>query len=486
MYRNTFKWRCVFQVTLFAVHCAGCFNYTIADRYPHPEKTWIGAVYPNFRQLSLSDRYITTLYWSIVTLTTTGYGDLHAENSREMLFYIFYMLFNLGLTSYLIGNMTNLVVHWTSRTRNFRDSVRAASEFAKRNQLPQQIQDQLLSHICLRFKTQGLKQQETLNGLPKAIRSSIAHYLFYPVLRDVHLFQGVSQDFLLQLVPEMEAEYYPPREDVLLQNDSPTDAYILVTGAVDFVVKMNGHDQIVGKGSSGDIFGEMGVLYGKPQPFGVRTTEISQILRLDRTTFLNILQSSPEDECIVRNNLSRSWPDRHHAENQDNLHGETPRRETGTENPNSRTNQTENIEIKADERGWMPESPAEKYANKGIYRHIITNRENEINGATNYETNYYTRRGHISSGGSCKYPTGVESIESRSDKRVTVHMKLQKKKHTEKQPPKLILLPDSLEELLKTAGQKFGDDSLTSVLNAEDAEIDDISVIRDGDHLFIA
>lgn len=107
------------QVTLFAVHCAGCFNYLIADRYPKPEQTWIGAVNPNFKEESLWARYITSMYWSIVTLTTTGYGDFHAENTREMLFDIFYMLFNLGLTSYLIGNMTNLVVHWTSRTRDF-------------------------------------------------------------------------------------------------------------------------------------------------------------------------------------------------------------------------------------------------------------------------------------------------------------------------------------------------------------------------------
>lgn len=107
------------QVTLFAVHCAGCFNYMIADRYPNPEKTWIGAVMPTFRSESLWTRYVTGLYWSITTLTTTGYGDLHAENPREMLFDICYMMFNLGLTAYLIGNMTNLVVHGTSRTRNF-------------------------------------------------------------------------------------------------------------------------------------------------------------------------------------------------------------------------------------------------------------------------------------------------------------------------------------------------------------------------------
>ncbi|CAN6833120.1 unnamed protein product [Brassica oleracea] len=33
------------------------------------------------------------------------------------------MIFNLGLLAYIIGNMTNLVVHVASRTRNFVSSV---------------------------------------------------------------------------------------------------------------------------------------------------------------------------------------------------------------------------------------------------------------------------------------------------------------------------------------------------------------------------
>lgn len=52
-------------------------------------------------------------------MTTVGYGDLHAVNTMEMIFIIFYMLFNLGLTAYLIGNMTNLVVEGTRRTMEF-------------------------------------------------------------------------------------------------------------------------------------------------------------------------------------------------------------------------------------------------------------------------------------------------------------------------------------------------------------------------------
>lgn len=36
----------------------------------------------------------------------------------------------------------------------------------------------------------------------------------------------------LQKVSEIEAEYFPPKEEVILQNESPTDLYILVSGAV--------------------------------------------------------------------------------------------------------------------------------------------------------------------------------------------------------------------------------------------------------------
>lgn len=106
-------------MTLFLVHCAGCLYYLLADRYPHKGKTWIGAVIPNFRETSLWIRYTSAMYWSITTMTTVGYGDLHAQNSMEMIFIIFYMLFNLGLTAYLIGNMTNLVVEGTRRTMEF-------------------------------------------------------------------------------------------------------------------------------------------------------------------------------------------------------------------------------------------------------------------------------------------------------------------------------------------------------------------------------
>lgn len=63
------------------------------------------------------------------------------------------------------------------------------------------------------------------------------------------------------------------------------------------------HKQIIGKTVAGESFGEIGVLLGRPQPYAVRTTEISQILCLSRKTLLNILRDNPEDERIIMRNL---------------------------------------------------------------------------------------------------------------------------------------------------------------------------------------
>lgn len=107
------------QVTIFAVHFAGCIFYYLAAHYHNPERVWLYLYSDEWQKLTTWDRYVTSIYWSIVTLTTTGYGDLHPVNVEEMTFDIFYLLFNLGLQAYLVGNMTTLIVQASSRTRKF-------------------------------------------------------------------------------------------------------------------------------------------------------------------------------------------------------------------------------------------------------------------------------------------------------------------------------------------------------------------------------
>lgn len=424
-------------VTLFAVHSAGCFYYFLAARITDVSKTWLSL--GNLHDRSIWDLYVMSMYWSITTLTTTGYGDLHAVTTEEMIFTMFYMLFDLGLTAYLIGNMTNLVVHGTNKTQKFRDAIQAASSFAQRNNLPVRLEEQMLDHLSMmhRTDTEGLQQQETLETLPRAIRSAISHHLFYSLVEKAYLFQGVSHDLLFQLISEMKAEYFPPKEDVILQNEASTDLYILVTGAVDLISHRNGMDHVVGELTAGDVCGEVGILCCKPQLFTVRTKRISQLLRLDRTSFFNIVKANIGDRTIIMNNLLQ-----HLKEQTDPM----------------MTTVLEDIQ-----HIFTPEETT-----------LVASENGSSNGRLRRRANFFQN-----SLIGAEY-SSTKIGNSRIPGRITIGC-LEKADMRRRVVPLL----DSIQELLDISAENFGI-SLTEVLTEDGALIEDIALIRDGDHLVLA
>ncbi|MCL7021737.1 hypothetical protein MKW94_016244, partial [Papaver nudicaule] len=295
--RFSYFWtRCIklICVTLFIVNSVGCFQFWMATNYFDKEKTWIGAQLENFEDRSIWIGYTYSLYWTVTTLTTVGYGDLHAQNTREKIFNIFFMLFNIGLTAYLIGNMTNLIVHSAYRTFAMRDAINKLLRFSSSNRLPENLKEQMMAHMHLKFRTQEIS----------SIRSSIGQHLFTKTVKDGYLFNEVSEDLIVQLITEMRAEYFPPKVDILLQNEIPTDFYIIVSGQMDLLTYKDGTEQVISNLGPSDMEGEIGVLFNIPQPFTVRSKRLSQVIRISHQHFKQIVQQHAVDGARVISNFT--------------------------------------------------------------------------------------------------------------------------------------------------------------------------------------
>nr|WDS62668.1 potassium channel KOR2 [Piper nigrum] len=193
-------------VELYCTHTAACIFYYLATTIPPAKEgyTWIGSLtmgdykYINFREIDFWRRYITSLYFAIVTMATVGYGDIYAVNIREMIFIMIYVSFDMILGAYLIGNMTALIVKG-SNTERFRDKMTDLMKYMNRHNLDKDTRSQIKSHLQLQYE-RSYRKNNVLSDIPLAVRSHVSQTLYSETVQQVPLFKGCSEEFLIQIV----------------------------------------------------------------------------------------------------------------------------------------------------------------------------------------------------------------------------------------------------------------------------------------------
>ena len=68
---------------------------------------------------------VQALYFSVVTLTTVGYGDLHPTSAGTQIFTIIYILTGLGVFVALLASVAEQYVKQKSESPSARDRLRA-------------------------------------------------------------------------------------------------------------------------------------------------------------------------------------------------------------------------------------------------------------------------------------------------------------------------------------------------------------------------
>ncbi|KAF6169834.1 hypothetical protein GIB67_034226 [Kingdonia uniflora] len=299
-------------VELYCTHTAACIFYYLATTLPASQEgyTWIGSLklgeysYSNFRDIDLGKRYMTSLYFAIVTMATVGYGDIHAVNTREMIFVMIFVSFDMILGAYLIGNMTALIVKG-SKTERFRDKMTDVMKYMNRNRLGKDVRSQIKGHLRLQYES-SYTEAAVLQDIPISIRAKISRRLYKPYIANVSLFKECSSELINQIVIRVHEEYFLPGEVIMEQGDAVDQLYFVCHGVLEEVgIGEDGSEEIVSSLQKNSSFGELSILCNIPQPYTVRVRELCRLLRLDKPSFTNILEIYFFDRGKILTNLQK-------------------------------------------------------------------------------------------------------------------------------------------------------------------------------------
>ncbi|KAI8540936.1 hypothetical protein RHMOL_Rhmol08G0023500 [Rhododendron molle] len=297
-------------VELYCTHTAACIFYYLATTLPaeQEEYTWIGSLqlgayrFTHFRDIDLWTRYITSLYFAVVTMATVGYGDVHAVNLREMIFIMIFVSFDMILGAYLVGNMTALIVKG-SKTVRFRDKMTDLTKYMNRNRLGRDIRNQIKGHVRLQYES-SYTEASILQDIPISIRAKISQTLYKPYIENVPLFEGCSSEFINQIVIRVHEEFFLPGEVIMEQGNVVDQLYFVCHGNLEEVsIGADGLEETVSNLERNSLFGEISILCNIPQPYTVRVCELCRLLRLDKQSFSNILDIYFNDGRRILNNL---------------------------------------------------------------------------------------------------------------------------------------------------------------------------------------
>ncbi|KAG6619781.1 hypothetical protein I3842_Q081600 [Carya illinoinensis] len=301
----------LFVVELYCTHTAACIFYYLATTVPPAEEgyTWIGSLklgdysYSHFREIDLWKRYVTSLYFAIVTMATVGYGEIHAVNIREMIFIMFYVSFDMILGAYLLGNMAALIVKG-SKTEKFRDKMADLIKYMNKNNLDRNISKEIKDHLRLQYDRSAI-EVSLLQDVPSSIRAKISQNLYEPYVKEASLFKGCSSGFIKQIASRIHEEFFLPGEVIVEQGNVMDQLYVICHGEVEEAGKVEddeteeSHKRLQAYSS----IGEVSFLCNTRQPCTVRARELCKVLRLDKQCFVEILEIGFPDGRTILNNL---------------------------------------------------------------------------------------------------------------------------------------------------------------------------------------
>jgi CRP/FNR family transcriptional regulator, cyclic AMP receptor protein len=116
------------------------------------------------------------------------------------------------------------------------------------------------------------------------------------ILKQLDLFKGLNEADHTEIIKRIMLEYYPKGHLIFREGDSGDAFYIIKRGMVRIYREAAGgeDEKETSMLGDGDFFGEMALISDKPRNNSAQTVEESEIFKLGKSDFIQLVSSTPD------------------------------------------------------------------------------------------------------------------------------------------------------------------------------------------------
>ncbi|KAI9984690.1 hypothetical protein PInf_006059 [Phytophthora infestans] len=276
------------MLVCFTSHWLSCFFFLISyDK----DDGWVASM--GLQDKSLYEKYVTSFYWAIMTMTTVGYGDVHPTTTHERIFAIVAMILGAWIFAYGITNVVAMVTNLNGPDSRFQLRMDALNDYMEARELPMQLRYEIREFFFnarISAESKLVNEAKILAELSALLRSKIAFAINDSVLNKMPFFAGADHNFLMELALSMRMVCFPPLEEVILEGEIGEEMFFIFRGVVE-IVKSGVQLGLLGQKQ---YFGEMAILNQNClRTATVRTLCFCELRMLTREKFLIALTHYP-------------------------------------------------------------------------------------------------------------------------------------------------------------------------------------------------
>lgn len=191
------------------------------------------AVADQQRSASWIRRYVRTVYFTMVALVTTGFGDIAPYRLVETVLMSFVMLVGMCVSTSIIASFSYEFSTMNTTTVQLNRRVDNMQWYMRVHKLPLTLRHGIDSFFAYCQAAESIMNENSIvESLPQHLRSDVALCLKGGMMARLRIFSEFPSEFLKAITMRVTTVVYSPQDTIVSHDSIVTSMYILATGNV--------------------------------------------------------------------------------------------------------------------------------------------------------------------------------------------------------------------------------------------------------------